>query len=531
MTKKAALSLVLLALSGFGGGCSQRSSLLPPGEVVSPAARADGTLTLRIKIPARRKATHRFAPAYVSPATKGMALTFAGRKTFGDVLDLTPANPRCSGSPLECTIRVDVSPGAYAATIDAYDEAPVGGRIPAGAHLLSSAKTAISVSRGMANTFRIALDGVPARIVVSGFPDATAGTAFLSRPFAVTVEDADGYAIVGTYATPIALADGDTSGATVLTTSGADDPPASKLLSSSDAATIGYNGAAIAPAKISAVTGTVIGYGIFAVHLPLFVADAGNAAVKEVPPGCPSSGCVTSIGAGFSSPQGVAVDSSGNVYVTDVSLTSYFTGWVKKVPPNCFSASCIITIGGGFEAPAGIAVDSSGDVFVADVYLGVKKIPAGCLTASCVVPVGGGFSGPEGVAVDAAGDAIVADSSNNALKKVASGCQSAGCVTTIGGGFAFPYGVAVDVFGNIFVTDVEHGAVKKVPPGCRSSACVTTIGGGFSFPWSVTVDGFGDAFVVEDNGALKEVPPGCGDAACVIVLSLGFNGPRGLAML
>lgn len=531
MTKKAALSLVLVALSGFGGGCSQRSSFLPPSEVVSPAARATGTLTLRIKVPARRKATHRFGPAYVSPATKGMALTFAGRKTFGDVLDLTPANPHCSGSPLECTIRVDVSPGAYAATIVAYDEAPVGGRIPAGAHLLSRAKAAVSVSPGMSNTFRIALDGAPARIIVSGFPDATAGTAFLSRPFTVAVEDADMYVIVGTYATPIALADGDTSGATALTTSGPDDPPASKLLSSSDVVTIGYNGAAIAPAKISAEAGTVKSDGIFAVHLPMFVADTLSAAVKEVPPGCPSSGCVTAIGAGFSSPQGVAVDSSGNVLVSDISLTSYFSGEIKKIPPNCFSVTCVTTIGGGFEGPAGVAVDVSGNVFVADVYLGVKKVPAGCLTASCVVSVGGGFSGPEGVAVDAAGDAIVADSSNNALKKVAPGCQSAGCVTTIGGGFAFPYGVAVDVFGNIFVTDVEHGAVKKVPPGCQSSACVSSVGGGFSYPWDVAVDGFGEVFVVEDGGALKEIPPGCSNAACVIALSLGFHGPRGLAML
>lgn len=524
-------SFVLIVLCCLTGGCSQRSGNFLPDGGVSPAVRANGSLTLRVKIPARRKTSHRFAPAYVSPATKGMVLTFAGHKTFVDVLDLTPANPRCGGSPLECTIRVDVSPGVFSTTVDTYDEAPVGGRIPAGAHLLSGAKVPVTVARGRSNAFSIALDGVPARIILSGFPDADAGTPFLSKPFAVTAEDADKYVIVGTYATPITLTDGDASGATALTTSGADDPPASKLLSSSDIAAIGYNGAAIPPARISAGAGSAKSVGIFTVHLPLFVADSGNAAVKEVPPGCASSGCVAGVGAGFSSPQGVSVDSAGNVFVSDVSLTEYFVGWVKKTPSNCVSTSCITTIGGGFEAPAGLAVDVSGNVFVADQLLGVEKIPAGCLTATCVVPVGAGFSGPEGVAVDAADNVVVADSYNNVVKKVPPGCQSAGCVSTIGGGFSFPAGVTVDIFGNVFVSDDGNGAVKKIPPGCKSSACVRSIGGGFSNPWGVTVDGSGEAFVVESGGALKEVPPGCVDAACVVVLSLGFNHPLGVTML
>jgi hypothetical protein len=460
-----------------------------------------------------------------------MVLTFAGRATFKDVLDLTPANPACTGSPLECTIRVDVSPGVYSASIYTYDQAPVGGNIPTGAGLLSSALgISVSVARGTANTFSITLDGVPGRIVVSGFPDATAGTSFLSKPFSVTVEDADGYVIVGTYATPITLVDGDTSGATAIATSGTDDPPALQLLSSADAAAIGYNGAAIAPVKISAEAGTVKSYGTFAVHLPAFVADSGNAAVKEVPPGCASSGCVTAVGASFTSPQGVAVDSSGNVFVAD--QVSDFGGEVKKVPPNCFSVTCITTIGGGFTLPSGPAADGSGNVFVADTLQNVvDRIPNGCLTASCVVPIGGGFNAPEGVAVDAAGDVIVADAYNGAVKKMASGCQSSACVTTMGGGFFYPWGVAVDLFGNVFVADEGDSAVKEIPPGCQSSACVISLGGGFSYPRGVTVDGFGDVFVVDDTGALKEVPPGCSSAACVVTFSLGFNSPRGIAML
>jgi large repetitive protein len=44
---------------------------------------------------------------------------------------------------------------------------------------------------------------------------------------------------------------------------------------------------------------------------------SNNNAVKEMPAGCASSSCVTTLGGGFGNPFGVAVDGSGNVYVAD----------------------------------------------------------------------------------------------------------------------------------------------------------------------------------------------------------------------
>ena len=183
-----------------------------------------------------------------------MTMAFAGPSNVTQVINLTPADSRCAGIPLTCTIVVDLLPGKYTSNIDTYDQAPVAGSIPSGAKVLSTAQgVSIGVVAGDANHFGIALDGVPASLAVSGLPGATAGTAF-SNPqgLSVAAKDADGDVIVGTYAVPVAIGDSDATGATTIATTGADTPPSGELLSSSDAATLAYNGAGIAPATIVA---------------------------------------------------------------------------------------------------------------------------------------------------------------------------------------------------------------------------------------------------------------------------------------
>jgi streptogramin lyase len=244
----------------------------------------------------------------------------------------------------------------------------------------------------------------------------------------------------------------------------------------------------------------------------VYVTDAGNAAVKVISPGCTSSACVTTLGGGFTYLWGVAVDLNGNIYVTDVN--DHGDSWVKEMPPGCASSSCVTTLGGGFSYPEGLAVDELGNVYVADYRnTAVKEIPPGCASASCVTTLGGGFHAVTSVAVDRDGNVYVADPfNNNAVKKMPSGCTSANytnhlcAIPTLGGGFDTPYGVAADGSGNVYVADSSDNTLKKIPSGCTSSSCVTGLGGGFNAPKGVAVDQSMHVYVADTgNNAVEEV--------------------------
>ncbi|HWB11433.1 MAG TPA: DUF4214 domain-containing protein [Pirellulales bacterium] len=213
----------------------------------------------------------------------------------------------------------------------------------------------------------------------------------------------------------------------------------------------------------------------------VFVADLGNKAVKEVLP----NGTIKIISSGFT-PTGVAVDAAGDVFITPNNA-------VEEVLPN----GTIKTIGSGFNSPTGVAVDAAGDVFVADtLHKAVKEV----LPDGTIKTIGSGFIQPEGVAVDAFGDVFVSDVGNNTVKEVLAN----GTIKTIGSGFIQPEGVAVDAAGDVFVGDVGNNAVKEVLP----NGTIKTIATGVGSPYGVAVDAAGDVFVSDyENGRIVEFSP------------------------
>jgi DNA-binding beta-propeller fold protein YncE len=81
-------------------------------------------------------------------------------------------------------------------------------------------------------------------------------------------------------------------------------------------------------------------------------------------------------------------------------------------------AQRVVGLGSGFSFPSGVAVGSSGNVFVADSINNTVQVILAAGGYVTVDTLGSGFSGPKGVAVDASGNVFVADTGNNAVEEI-----------------------------------------------------------------------------------------------------------------
>jgi sugar lactone lactonase YvrE len=183
-------------------------------------------------------------------------------------------------------------------------------------------------------------------------------------------------------------------------------------------------------------------------------------------------------------PEGVALDTSGNVYVADrvnhriqkfTSDGTFLTTWGSKC--DLFNGiGCVDPDGEGplepgdgqFKYPEGVAVDTSGNVYVADE--GNHRIQKFTSDGTFLTKWGsngsgnGQFSGPYGVAVDASGNVYVADIYNYRIQKFTSYgtfLTKWGSLGSGDGQFANPMGVAVDSSGNVYVADTWNHRIQK----------------------------------------------------------------------
>ncbi|MCL2659119.1 MAG: putative Ig domain-containing protein, partial [Acidobacteriaceae bacterium] len=233
------------------------------------------------------------------------------------------------------------------------------------------------------------------------------------------------------------------------------------------------------------------------------------------------AGIVSTLNYGGSQPRGVAVDSSGNVFVADhggVYEIENQSGCMSTDPSSCTTRQ--LASGFSFTSPQGVAVDNSGNVFVADGGGGgggVYEIPYTSATdtyATSPISLGSGFSQPFDVAVDSSGNVFVADS-NNGLYVIRASCISNGTSTT-GSGCTIQllsgssmYGVTVDSGGNLYYTD---GGVREIPSSCVSDSISagtlmcspTRLSSSLSSEWpdaayGLAVDSSGNVFAAMHN--------------------------------
>ena len=214
-------------------------------------------------------------------------------------------------------------------------------------------------------------------------------------------------------------------------------------------------------------------------------------------------------------PAGIAVDSDGNLFIADsgsgrIREVTASDGKIKTVAGG--GASSTPPGDGGpatsaeLTAPWGVAVDSSGNLFIADsgdyrvrevtASTGIINTVAGngtdCESGGSACGDGGaatnaGFGWIEGIALDSADDIFIADFDNNAIREVTASNSN---INTVAGNGTFsfsgngipatnavlydPFGAASDSAGNIYIADQENCIVREVN---ATTGIITTVAG------------------------------------------------------
>jgi sugar lactone lactonase YvrE len=204
----------------------------------------------------------------------------------------------------------------------------------------------------------------------------------------------------------------------------------------------------------------------------------------------------------LNSPRDVALDSSGNIYIVDASndtirKVNISTGVISLIAGGGLSTSSgINATDAKLEYPTDIAVDSSGNIYISEFFSNkVRKITTGGIiqnfagTGSIGATGDGGqatdalLNTPQGLYIDSTNKVYIADSFNKKIRVV----DTSGIITTIAGGgvtlgdngnatsaqLLSPVDVSGDNNGNLYIADNGNYRIRKV----TASGIITTYAG------------------------------------------------------
>jgi sugar lactone lactonase YvrE len=275
--------------------------------------------------------------------------------------------------------------------------------------------------------------------------------------------------------------------------------------------------------------------------------------------------------ANLNTPNDIALDSSGNIYIADVSNSvirkvTVSTGYISTVAgtgTSGYSGDGGQATSATMKFPYGVALDSSGNIYVADNTGNcIRKVTVSTGIITTVAGTGSaGYNGDggqatlatlnqvQGVFVDASGNIYIPDYASQRIRKVT---VSTGIITTVAGtgsqGYSgdggqatsaminYPQGVFVDTSGNIYIPDNLNFRIRKVT---ISTGYISTVAGtgtqGYSgdggqatsatlnYPYSVVLDASGNIYIADKaNYRIRVVTVSTG-----IITTLAGTGSSG----
>lgn len=238
---------------------------------------------------------------------------------------------------------------------------------------------------------------------------------------------------------------------------------------------------------------------------------------------------------GIEFPIGMAVDTSGNVYIAEYSGDAVYKETLQEDGSYVRS-----TVASGFPyGPVGLAIDSAGNVYIGlDIGGETSSLLKETLQSGGTYVqtfIGTGLEDVYGIAVDAGGNVYATSSSESEVvtKFIPSGSTYTSSVifTSPGGILA---GVALDSSGNLFVAKEYGSAIYKLIPignpltaTTYTSATITTSA---VSAFDVAVDAAGDLYIADTEGYLRLETPNGGTSYTETVLASGLSGTYGVTI-